>query len=123
MLRERGYSLDSVPRDGELVRLKTVVSDNHRDENVDAMAKLCRAIAEAAAAQAVGARLAAVDLITSDPQAPLTRPGGAIIEVNTTPGFLLPLHETARRSPRGQAHPGTAHRKRPMTCPLSPCPS
>lgn len=91
VLRERGYSLDSVPPDGELVRVKTVVSDNRRDENVDAMARLRPEIVEAAAAaaRAVGARLAAVDLITSDPQAPLTRSGGAIIEVNTTPGFYF----------------------------------
>jgi D-alanine-D-alanine ligase-like ATP-grasp enzyme len=91
VLRERGYGMDSVPPHGEVVRLKTVVSDNRRDENVDAMARLCPAIIEAAAAaaKAVGARLAAVDLITSDPQAPLTRSGGAIIEVNTTPGFYF----------------------------------
>jgi cyanophycin synthetase len=88
-LRAQGYRLVSVPRRHAAVQLKTVVNDNRRDENEAAAGALCRSIIEtgSAAADALGVRLAGVDVITTDPGAPLRESGGVVIEVNTTPGY------------------------------------
>jgi cyanophycin synthetase len=88
-LRRAGRDMDAVPAAGEVVYLKTVVSDGRREDNVPAMDRLCDAVvaAGAEAAAAVGARLAGVDVITPDASLPLDEAGGAICEVNTTPGY------------------------------------
>ena len=88
-LRQSGRRMDSVPAAGEVVSLKTVVSDGRREDNVPAVGRLCDAVvaAGAEAAAAVGARLAGVDVITPDASLPLDEAGGAICEVNTTPGY------------------------------------
>ena len=87
-LRAQGMRLRAVPGMGQVVPLKTVINDNRRDDNQPATGVLCEAIvlAGATAAGAVGARLAGIDVITPDPARPLQESGGAIIEVNTTPG-------------------------------------
>jgi cyanophycin synthetase len=88
-LHRSGRDMGTVPAAGEVVHLKTVVSDGRREDNIPATATLCDAIVAAAAeaAAAVGARLAGVDVITPDPSLPLAESGGAICEVNTTPGY------------------------------------
>jgi cyanophycin synthetase len=88
-LAKQGLSFSSVPRRGAMVRVKTVINQNSGAENVPAFTRLCNSIVEdgAAAAMALGARLAGVDIITQDPALPLADSGGAILEVNTTPGY------------------------------------
>lgn len=88
-LAEQGMSFRTVPREGELVRLKRDVSYNRAEDNQSAAERLCAAIvvAGARAADAVGVRLAGVDIICADPQVPLEESGGVVIEVNTTPGL------------------------------------
>ncbi|HEY5168419.1 MAG TPA: hypothetical protein VIK03_03350, partial [Thermoleophilia bacterium] len=88
-LRRQGYGLESVPPAGAVVQAKTVVNDNRRDENEAAGERLCPEVIAmgAVAAQAVGARLAGVDIMTADPGVPLDRSGGVVLEVNTTPGY------------------------------------
>jgi cyanophycin synthetase len=87
-LRRQSYELSSVLPDGSVVQAKTVVNDNRREDNEDATGRVCRALVEtgAAAAVAVGVRLAGVDVITADPAVPLDESGGVVLEVNTTPG-------------------------------------
>jgi D-alanine-D-alanine ligase-like ATP-grasp enzyme len=87
-LRGQGYTLRSVPTPGSVVRLKRVVNDNRGDDNL-AVDNLSADIIDAGsrAADAVGARLAGVDVITPDPSLPLSEVGGVVIEVNTTPGY------------------------------------
>lgn len=89
-LAAQGWRLASVPPPGTQVRLKTVVNDNAGLENLPARSLLCESIvADAArAACAIGARLAGVDVLTADPALPLADAGGAILEINTTPGFF-----------------------------------
>ena len=82
-------SLKSVPAAGEPIRLKNIVNDNARDDNVSATERLSREVvaAGAAAADAVGARFVGVDLITPDPAASLADAGGVVLEVNAAPGL------------------------------------
>jgi cyanophycin synthetase len=88
-LTRQGLSLRSVPPGGMVVTLKTVINQNFGPENVTATDELCGAVvlAGARAARAVGACLAGVDILTSDPSVPLEEAGGVVLEVNTTPGY------------------------------------
>jgi D-alanine-D-alanine ligase-like ATP-grasp enzyme len=88
-LAAQGLTLSSVPKAGSLVTLKSVINDNSQRDNVSAKQLLCKSIIEdgAAAAEAVGVRLAGIDIITPDPGVPLAESGGAILEVNTTPSY------------------------------------
>lgn len=88
-LGQRGYSLRSVPSRDEVVRLKTVVNDNRRRDNLRVTDRVCASLVEAGAtaAAALGVRFAGVDVITRDITVPLGESGGVIIEVNATPGL------------------------------------
>jgi cyanophycin synthetase len=88
-LANQGLTLSSVPKQGVAVTLKTVINDNSQRDNFTAKHLLCKSIIDdgAAAAAAVGVRLAGIDLITPDPRVPLAESGGVILEVNTTPSY------------------------------------
>jgi D-alanine-D-alanine ligase-like ATP-grasp enzyme len=88
-LEEQGMSLRAVPREGELVRLKRDVSENRAEDNESAAERLSASIVAdgARAADAVGVRLAGVDIICPDPRVPLEQSGGVVLEVNTTPSL------------------------------------
>jgi cyanophycin synthetase len=88
-ISSQGLQLHSRPAKGQIVVLKRVINDNAGRENVPANGCLCFAILRSAckAAEIVDARLAGIDVICSDPNVPLELSGGAIIEVNATPGF------------------------------------
>jgi cyanophycin synthetase len=88
-LREQNLSLASVPGEGQIVRVKTVVNENRGWENESATEVLSKSIIieGARAANAIGVKMAGVDIITCDPSVSLSESGGAVIEVNTTPGY------------------------------------
>jgi len=88
-LAYQGLTLSSIPKQGIVVALKTVINDNSQQDNLTAKNLLCKSIIDdgAAAAEAVGVRLAGIDVITPDPKVPLTESGGVILEVNTTPSY------------------------------------
>jgi cyanophycin synthetase len=100
-LRHAGRTLQSVPAAGEVVLLKNVVNDNRREDNVSAAGALCPEVvrAGAAAAAAVGTRLAGVDIITPDPSRPLAEAGGVVIEVNQSPGYYYHYYKREGRVP------------------------
>ncbi len=100
-LAKQGLSLTSVPEAGKFVKLKTVINQNCTEENVSAADKFCPEVIEAGAraARAIGARLAGIDIITSDPGRPLSETGGVILEVNTTPGYHYHYHKLDGRFP------------------------
>lgn len=88
-LDKQGLSLRSVPAEGKVVTLKTVVNENCGSDNTSASHVLCESIVEAGAqaARAVGVRLAGIDVITSDPSVSLVESGGVILEVNAPPNY------------------------------------
>ena len=78
----------SVPGAGDPVQVKSASSENAEEENHTVHAYAHEVIDECAeAVRAVGLRLAGVDVVTPDIGRPLAETGGAIIEVNGTPGF------------------------------------
>ncbi len=90
--------LTSRPATGVPIVLKRVINDNGTADNCPANGILCSAILESAckAAHVIGARLAGVDLICSDPSIPLEHSGGAIIEINVNPGLYY--HYSSERT-------------------------
>jgi D-alanine-D-alanine ligase-like ATP-grasp enzyme len=99
-LRNQGYNLGSVPPSGCVVRLKGVVNENRGSDN-EAVDHLAPSVVDlgARAAATIGVRLAGVDVITPDASRPLTEAGGAVIEVNTTPGYYYHYHKRGERVP------------------------
>lgn len=88
-LEHAGLRPSSMPRAGEVVTVKTVVNQNGPEDNSTARDAVCDELVEEAtrAVEAIGVKLAGVDLITTDPGRPLRESGGAILEVNGTPGL------------------------------------
>jgi cyanophycin synthetase len=88
-LEHQGLRPSSVPAAGASVTVKTVVNQNGPRDNVSVRGRVATGLLDdaAAAARAIGLRLAGVDLITSDPAMALRDGDGGIIEVNGTPGL------------------------------------
>jgi D-alanine-D-alanine ligase-like ATP-grasp enzyme len=88
-LRAQGLSPRSVPARGTKVVVKVASSENAPHDNELVHAPPCQAIVghARAAAAAVGLRLAGIDVVTTDLSRELRETGGAVIEVNGTPGL------------------------------------
>lgn len=86
-LEHAGVSLGSVPAVGELVTLKTVTSQGRIEDAETAEVGEALTADARRAVEAVGLRLAGVDLVTPDPSRGLRDAGGVVLEVNCTPGL------------------------------------
>jgi D-alanine-D-alanine ligase-like ATP-grasp enzyme len=88
-LARQGLSLRSIPAAGQRIVLKTATNENSWEDN-EAVLHLVSPLLAAEGAQAaalVGARLAGVDVLTTDPGRSLKEAGGVLLEVNVPPGF------------------------------------
>jgi cyanophycin synthetase len=102
-LQRAGLSPASVPAAGERVAIKESRSQSGAAdvETVPLSALSDELVAEAvAAAEAVGLRLAGIDLATPDLDTSLGAAGGAVIEINGTPG--LHYHYLVREPERAE---------------------
>ncbi len=88
-LERKGLSLRTIPAEGEEVEVKTAVNDNAAEDNISCVSEIGKPLVEelARATTVLGIRLAGIDLITPDPSKSLKEAGGAIIEVNSSPGL------------------------------------
>jgi len=93
-LERLGVGLDEVVPEAATLAIKTATSENCTDDNETVKSPLApELVAEAAAAaQALGLRLAGLDVITPDITRALADAGGAIVEVNGTPGLSHHYH-------------------------------
>lgn len=101
LLRRQGLEPSSVPAAG-----RTVMIRYNGDLTVDVTDRMHTEVAQhcVLAAQTIGLDVAGIDLIAEDIGRPLERQGGAIIEVNASPGLVMhlkPLVGTPR--PVGEA--------------------
>lgn len=96
-LQRQGLTPDSVPEAGRkvLIQLNGNVANDVTDEVHPAVAEMA-----ALAARAVGLDIAGIDLVVQDVAQPLESQGGAIIEVNASPGLLAHLKPAAGGTPR-----------------------
>jgi cyanophycin synthetase len=95
-LRRQGMTHASVPDDGQKVLIQP--NGNVAVDVTDKVHPQVAAMA-ALAARVVGLDIAGIDLVTSDITRPLEETGGAIIEVNASPGLLAHL-KPAEGEPR-----------------------
>lgn len=87
-LRAAGLSLRSVPPAGAKVAVKSTANTNGAADNVTVREVSPDLVAEAMlAAATMGVRLAGVEIITKSANQSLREAGGAIVEVNGTPGL------------------------------------
>jgi cyanophycin synthetase len=96
MLDEKGYSLDTVPPEGELVLLKSTAnlstggtSTDVTDEVHPANIFMCERIAKI-----IGLDICGIDIMAPDLRTPVSENGGAILEVNAAPGFRMHIEPT-----------------------------
>jgi len=96
-LQRQGLTPDSVPEAGRkvLIQLNGNVANDVTDLVHPAVAEMA-----ALAARAVGLDIAGIDMVVQDVSQPLEGQGGAIIEVNASPGLLAHLKPAAGGTPR-----------------------
>ena len=91
MLEEKGYTLETVPGDGELVMLKptanlstggtsTDVTDEVHPSNIFMAERISRII---------GLDICGIDVMAPNLKIPISENGGAVLEVNAAPGFRM----------------------------------
>jgi cyanophycin synthetase len=87
-LRRQNFTPESVPQAGQ-----DVLIQHHGDLTVDETDRLHPEVAAMCvlAAQAVGLDIAGLDVVAGDIGVPLAEQGGAVIEVNASPGLLAHL--------------------------------
>lgn len=87
-LSAAGLSLQSRLAMDQRAAVKTVINENRAAENEPVDRLAAETIAQCRqAADALGVRLAGVDIVTTDAQRPLAAAGGVVLEINTTPGL------------------------------------
>ena len=93
-LKRAGVTLRTVLPEGSSLRIKTVTNYNSPEDNQTFRGGISPAITTevAGAAEALGLRLAGVDVVTSTPAVALAASGGAIIDVNEAPGLHHHAH-------------------------------
>jgi len=106
MLNDKGYSLDTIPGENELVLLKptanlstggtsTDVTDEVHPSNI----AMCERIAKI-----IGLDICGIDIMATDLRNPVTQNGGCILEVNAAPGFRMHI-DPSLGLPRNVAEP------------------
>jgi len=110
LLARQGLDPDSVPEAGRRVVLRENGNLSTGGTAADVTGRVHPANARLAvrAARVVGLDVAGVDLVAEDVGVPLTRTGGAVVEVNAAPGLRMHLHPS-EGSPRNVARPILAH--------------
>lgn len=90
-LAEQELSWRAIPESGRVVRVKTVINDNAAMDNVSVVDLVSNDIVEVGrqAADALGVRLAGVDVVTPDLATDLISSGGVVLEINTAPGLYI----------------------------------
>ena len=96
VLAGQGYTLDSVPPEGEMVKLALTGNMSTGGISIDRTFDAHPDNVEIAeeAARMVGLDVAGIDFICPDITYPVRETGGAICEVNAAPGFRMHTHPT-----------------------------
>ncbi len=96
VLAGQGHKLDSVPAEGEMVKLALTGNMSTGGISIDRTLETHPENAEIAeeAARMIGLDIAGIDFICPDITQPVRETGGAICEVNAAPGFRMHTHPT-----------------------------
>ena len=96
VLRSQGHDLESVPAEGEMVKLALTGNMSTGGISIDRTFEAHPENVEIAeeAARMIGLDIAGIDFICPDITQPVRETGGAICEVNAAPGFRMHTHPT-----------------------------
>ena len=96
LLASQGHKLDSVPEQGETVKLTLTGNMSTGGISIDRTFEAHPENVEIAeeAARMIGLDIAGIDFICPDITEPVRETGGAICEVNAAPGFRMHTHPT-----------------------------
>jgi cyanophycin synthetase len=96
LVAKQGYTMDSVPPEGEMVKLALTGNMSTGGISIDRTFDAHPENVEIAeeAARLIGLDVAGIDFICPDISAPVRETGGAICEVNAAPGFRMHTHPT-----------------------------
>ena len=94
-IESQGYTLETIPKKGEQILVKSFpasvrgANETITEYTENITGKISQSIIETAqkASLHLNIYFSGIDLITTDPTIPLEQSGGAIIEVNSTPGL------------------------------------
>ncbi|HEX2913000.1 MAG TPA: cyanophycin synthetase [Chloroflexia bacterium] len=94
VLSQQGLSLDSVPPEGKVVKLRQNCNLSTGGTATDVTEEVHPSNARLAelAAQILALDIAGIDVLCQDITRPLSEQGGAIVEVNAAPGLRMHLH-------------------------------
>lgn len=96
LLELRGLSLECVPKDGEVVQLKTTANLSTGGTSIDVTDRVHPANIELAEriSALVGLDIIGIDVVAPTIETPVAQNGGGIVEVNAAPGFRMHLVPT-----------------------------
>ncbi|RYY94835.1 MAG: cyanophycin synthetase, partial [Chitinophagaceae bacterium] len=106
MLHDKGYTLDTVPAEGEEVWLKPTANLSTGGTSTDVTEEVHPAnifMAERIA-KIIGLDICGIDIMAPSLSEPVSENGGAILEVNAAPGFRMHV-EPSEGLPRNVAEP------------------
>lgn len=91
LLTKKGYTLETVPADGELVFLKSTANLSTGGTSIDVTDQvhpqnifICERISKV-----IGLDICGIDIMAPNLTEPLTENGGVVLEVNAAPGFRM----------------------------------
>ncbi len=93
ILEEKGLTLESIPKKGEVVKLKDTanLSTGGTAEDVTDIVHPYNVFMCERIARIIGLDICGIDIMTTDISTPLPETGGAVLEVNAGPGFRMHL--------------------------------
>ena len=106
LLKLRGMTVDSIPKSGEMVYLKTTANLSTGGTAIDVTDRVHPANIELAERIAclVDLDIAGIDAVAPSVETPIDENGGGIVEVNAAPGFRMHLAPTeGKPRPVGEA--------------------
>lgn len=97
LLADKGYNLETVPAENEIVYLKdtaNISTGGKATDVTDLLHPMNIKLAERTA-RLIGLDICGIDVIAPNLSTPLTQNGGAVIEVNAAPGFRMHIAPSA----------------------------
>lgn len=93
IIQAKGYTLDSVIPEGEMLILKDTanLSTGGTSEDVTDIVHPANVFMAERISRIIGLDICGIDIMTSDISVPLEETGGAVLEVNAGPGFRMHL--------------------------------
>lgn len=106
ILEEKGYSIESVLKEGEIIWLKRTanLSTGGTAEDVTEIVHPFNVFMAERISKIIGLDICGIDIMSEDISEPLIDNGGAVLEVNAAPGFRMHISPTTGL-PRNVAEP------------------